>query len=135
VRTVDVTLGGRKYTITELPSRQNAEWRQQLAEPFGELASLLESAMDLELSGPNVARIIRSVSSVFIESADTLVELLFSYSPELEKDRAYIQDHAYDSEIMTAFLEVLKLAYPFGSLVERIGSLGIGSTAEQTTRN
>jgi len=135
MRSASLTLGGREYHISELPSRKNAEWRKRLAGPFGELAGLLESSGDTELTPANIGAILRSISGIFLQSADTLVELLFAYSPELAKDRKHIQENAYDSEIMDAFIEVLKLAYPFGALIERLGRLASGSATARTSQN
>jgi hypothetical protein len=48
---------------------------------------------------------------------DTIQEMLFAYAPNLMVHREAIEENAYDDEMMRAFLEVLKLAYPFGQIV------------------
>ncbi len=123
-RTVKVTLAGREYTIEELRSRANGEWRTKLQEPFGQLVDKLQSAGDTELSRPgDIANLVRSVAGTLVQSPDTLKGLLFDYSPTLAKDRERIEAEAYDSEILDAFTEILKLAYPFGGWVTKLASL------------
>lgn len=125
-RSAIVTLAGRDYTITELPSRKNAEWRAGLAGPFAELSDLLGNWRDTPFTGDGISALIKTLSGLFLGSADRLVALLFAYSAELERDRERIQEEAYDSEIMEALIEVFKLAYPFASMAQRLGGLMTG---------
>lgn len=136
MRSVEVTLAGRAYTITELPSRKNAEWRNSLQKPFGELVARLEGAADVELNKLNdIGALVRSVSGTLLGSVDIITGLLFAYSPELAKDREHIEANGYDSELLGAFTEVLKLAYPFGELASKALELAeLGQKARPTGR-
>lgn len=117
MRTVTVTLGGQQYTIAELQSRPNSEWRKRLDKEFGEVAKLLSTGSKLELSTDAIAGLLDFVRSTLLGSIDTITELLFAYAPALAADKPRILGESYDSEITDAFIEVLKLAYPFGPLI------------------
>jgi len=118
-----VTLGGREYTIKTLPIRQSRKWREKLAGPFGELVDVLEGAGTIELnSWRDIAGLVRVLSGRIIGSVDLILDLLFDYSPELRADQEWIEENAYDEEAMAAFVEVLKLAYPFGKLRTLVSS-------------
>ncbi len=134
MKTIDIQLGGQTYTVEERKARHNAAWRQKLSEPFGELAGLLEEAGELELTPANIAQLLRTVGDALLHSIDTVRDLLFDYSPTLSADRKRIEAEAYDSEILEAFTGVLKLAYPFGSLIGKVASvLDSGSATRPTS--
>lgn len=123
-RTVTVTLAGTDYQITELRSRANAAWREQLREPFGALVDRLEGAGETNVtSARDVVGLVRETAGTLLQAPDLLGGLLFAYSPELARDRERIIEEAYDSEILSAFVEVLKLAFPFGGIVQRLAGL------------
>lgn len=143
MKTVTVTLGGQPYSIKSLPIKQSAQWRKALGVPFGAITGVLEhnsldDVFQAEQSGDgqvkyalNLGGIVGAVTSagnVLLGSIDTLLELLFAYSPELQADRERIEAEAYDDEALHAFLEVLKLAYPFGELA----SLASGAKKKPT---
>jgi hypothetical protein len=122
---VKVILDGQEYTITEKRSRENAKWRQELGGPFAQLVDLLELGPDVELTDmQSLAGLVRSVSGLLLTSIDNVKTLLASYAPELPLD------DAYDSEIMNAFAEVLTLAFPFGSLINKVRGLSGAQTAQ-----
>lgn len=102
-------------TITTAQEREQA----QVAEAKGFLINLLARANNL-------------VADVL----DQALDLVVSYSPSLMADRDYILTEVYDSQIVDALVEVLQLAYPFGSLVsqlEKMGRLpGTGSAKSRT---
>lgn len=133
-RQATVTLGGRQYTITPPPIRQSKAWREKLAVPFATLSVALESAGTLELDirqMADIAELVRRFSGVLIGSIDTVLDLLFEYSPVLASDREWIEQNAYDDEALEAFMEVLKLAYPLGTL----GQILSGPTVSRTSSN
>jgi hypothetical protein len=135
MRTVKITLGEKEYTIRERKSRQNAEWRRRLAEPFGELTEKLSGAGDVDItSREEVSGLIGSVTGLLFHSIDTVADLLFDYAPDLRAKKEEILDEAYDSEIVEAFLKVLGLAYPFGSALSQVKRLvELGSQSDQTS--
>ncbi len=117
-KTATVTLAEKSYTLTQKPIKEAKRWREALRKPFGELAATLEGAGNMELTnGADLAGLVQSLSGTLLGSVDILLDLLFSYSPELAADRARIEESAYDDEALGAFTEVLKLVYPFGELL------------------
>ncbi len=132
MKTTAITLGGKEYTVTELPSRANAAWRKQFQDKLAPILELLgivpeaelpTSAAELEDAAagnrPGLAlavTAIRSAAQVALSSVDDVLEMTFAYSPALAKERKRIQEEAYDSEIVEAFTAILGLAFPFGAL-------------------
>lgn len=51
---------------------------------------------------------------------DLIVDLVFRYSPELEAQREVLEDSATDEEFVAAFVEVLKLAFPFSAILRAV---------------
>jgi len=129
MRTVIVTLNDQEFEIQELRSRANAAWRKSLQEPFEELAKTLETGLDTVTvaDGAGIANIIQSAAGLIIGSVDKVIELLLKYAPHLEE----VAKDAYDSELMDAFVAVLGLAYPFGSLISKILATVNGQKQEQ----
>lgn len=123
-----VVLGNQAYAVQALPMKAAREWRRQFGEPLNVILSVLQNAENIELTSlPDVAALLNQVGNMLLGSVDVLVEALFAYSPALAADRERIEEEADDVEAMAALWEVLQLAYPFGSLVSLLGSLG-GST-------
>ncbi len=119
-RSVKITLAEKEYTVSELKGRDNAKWRTSFEHFFSDLASLMEKAPEIELTNmASLAGLIRSGSSLLLHSIDKVKELLLEYAPNISD----VIDEAYDSEVMAAFLEVLKLAYPFGTLLDKVRRL------------
>ena len=123
MRTVTVEIAGKEYTINEKKRKANAKWRASFQTQFTEIADLIEGLPAMELTTEAVAQLIRQIVAKLGGSVDIMADLVFSYSPELSADKKTIEEDAYDSEIMQVFTEVLKLAYPFGSLAETLGAL------------
>ena len=134
MRQAKVTLGGREYMLRTPPIRRSKEWRQKLARPFGDLAKAIELAGSVELSAadiPNIGDLVKRFASTLIGSVDTMLDLLFDYSPELAQDREWIEENAYDDEALNAFTEALKLAYPLDTILAMVS----GPSASRTSSN
>jgi hypothetical protein len=123
-RSVTVKIAERDYEVQELRSRANEAWRKRLQEPFGALVKRLEGAGDTDITSPReLAALVQDTAGALLESPDTLREMLFAYAPALEGDRERILEEAYDSELLDAFVQVLKLAFPFGGIVDKLAGL------------
>lgn len=128
--TVEITLNGQKHTVTELRTKENSAWRKGLEGVFEDVAGVMESGPELELGdGKAVAQLVRTLSKRVIGSVDLMRDMVLKYAPGL---KAEIEE-AYDSELMDAFVAILGLAYPFGSLMSRLKVLG--AQLGQTSRN
>ena len=117
-KSVTVTLGGKAYTVAALPIRQSKVWRDKLAQPFTQITHALEGAGTVEINQfGDIAGLVRSLSGTLLGAIDTVLELMFDYSPELAADRDAIEENAYDEEALDAFAAILGLVYPFGRLL------------------
>lgn len=104
--------------IPGLKSGQGDEGSEQ-AEPSPE-----EEQTQVDEAKSFLIKLLSQANSLVSGVLDQALDLLVSYSPSLERDRDYIVDECYDSQIVDALVEVLKLAYPFGSLVAQLGKMG-----------
>jgi hypothetical protein len=121
-----ITLAEKQYTIKELPSRKNAEWKQLLLDklvPLEKLGGMVkevklpENMTEFnELGGDGLIDVLKQVGHVVLNSFDDVRDLVISYSPELEKNREWLEYNAYDSEYLQALIEVVKVALPFGEI-------------------
>lgn len=64
----------------------------------------------------SIADLMDKIGGLLAGSIDTVADMLFDFSPALAEDRERIEAEGYDDEIIAAFVEVLKLLYPFGQL-------------------
>lgn len=109
-----IVIGEKEYTIQERRSRDNAAWRHSFETPFKTLLDALSSAPNVDLTdGQALAGLLDSAGGILLQSVDIIAGLVRDYAPDLPLDEAY------DSEIISAFLEVVKLAYPFGPIWQK----------------
>ena len=117
-REVMVVMGGEEYRIRALNMRGARQWRAEFSKPVQEVLSMMNEVQGIELSDvSSAASALQQVAGFLLGSVDVLVDALFAYSPELRADRERIEEQADDTEAMAALWEVLKMAYPFGSMV------------------
>lgn len=113
-----ITLGEKEYVVKELPIRKNQAWRTQLAQPINEAMAIVERLKDLEISRlGDILNLVQDLRPLLTQRLDEVSGWLISYSPELQRDQDYILDNAYESQLITALGEVLKLAFPFAKLL------------------
>jgi hypothetical protein len=133
MKTTTITLGGQTYTVAELPLRQNAAWRQRLSALVASVTDLV-GALQIDLANTgDLVSVVNQVRDVLLEAPDQVAALLFDYAPELAADRVRIENEVYESELLTAFVEVLKLAYPFGDLLRLANGLAPKASASTST--
>lgn len=136
MKKVIVVFAERKYEIGQLPIRANREWRARFDEPVNKLLAAFQDvgkvANNEYADGKEMVKQIGAmllsrageVAGLLLESMDLVLDGLFAYSPALQADRDWIETHATDDEAVNAFIEVLKLAFPFGGFMELLGQLG-----------
>lgn len=133
MKQIEIVLGGKAYTVAELPLRKNAAWRQQVGALVGEVAGLVEATqIDLN-STADLIGVVNQVRNVLVAAPDQLTALLFDYSPTLAADRERIEAEVYESELLSAFVEVLKLAFPFGEILSWASGLAPTVSAPTST--
>lgn len=124
MRKTTLVLGEQEYVVPELPRKQNAQWRAAFEAAFVDAASGLTGMADVDISGAEgLETAVRGLMGQINGAVDTAVSLLFQYADVLSDDAGRIEERAYDSEIVDAFVAVLGLAYPFGSLLTAVGGM------------
>lgn len=138
MRTEKIVLAGVEYEVRELPARKNAGWREKLQAELKPLADMLTSGplfksdvRDIQIV--DIAGIVKSVAGLLMQSADTIRTLVYAYAPEVAKNSEAIEEGAYDSEYLDAFVKVLGMAYPFGSYVQVIKRLSQNGSKSSST--
>ena len=120
-RKVTVKLGAKNYVVTELPRGENKAWLKRIQEMVGDLTGQIQGLGGVELNDwEDIKAVALGLwnSASRIVSTDTMLDLLYDYSPVLQAEKKEIEGSAelYDSEISEAFAKVVSLATPFGSL-------------------
>lgn len=128
-RQATVVLGGKEFTIYALPMKAARQWRADFAQPLQDVLEVLRHMQQVELRDVGqAAEVLQQVGTYVLGSVDLLVEALFAYSPELASQREWIENHADDTEAMAAVWQVLKLAFPFGQILQLVrGANTIGT--------
>jgi hypothetical protein len=134
-KTVDVTLGGRAYVLSEKTMGVTIKWREALrassvmrmfdslddalAQIAADVAALTgggDNAAAAGVAGIRLATVAPAILQGLTHSIDDVIGLLYDYSPELKADEEWLLENAYDSEAIAAFIEVLKLNFPIWEL-------------------
>ena len=125
IDSVIVKLGAKEYTITQAGFLKSKPWKKRLLEEVKPMFEDVNGASDIEINSPaDLLKLLPMAEKLFVESTETLLDLLVAYAPTVEADREYIEAHATDKQILAAFQEVVKLADFLGLtglLTRRIG--------------
>lgn len=124
---INATLGGRNYTIPALPIGPSRIWRQKVGKEFDQIINTFNLKFNFDTNNiGQLTTIIKVIASILKTASDRVINLLFEYSPALMADKEWIEANATDDEALALFQEVLKLAFPFGVLLDlatgRMGS-------------
>lgn len=144
-KVVKYKMGGREYPISEKVSGIAEVWRKMLRESsvfvtFQSLDAIVEQIVSTIEEGVEnlepwrviaVARILPSIVNSLATSMDEIKALVLDYVPEMRADIEWIGENAYDSEIVGAFIEVLKINFPIMDAL----ALMRGSRASGTATN
>ena len=142
MRNIEITLGGKVYTVSQLPIGANRTWRKQFDEPVNKLLAATQGVGNLagqefedmgdlmKTIGAVLVQHADSIVRVLLESPDLLLDGLYAYAPAIKADRERIEAEAFDDEIGQAFIQVVQLAYPFGALLKmaKIGQETAGTS-------
>jgi hypothetical protein len=143
-KTAQVTVAGRAYLISEKMIGPAAKWRDHLnASQTMRIFKSLDGAMAqlvaaLDSVAPNddgvrdwgsinvasvinVAELLPVLVNGLSHSIDEIIDMVFDYSPELAADREWIEENAPSSEAVAAFVEILKLCFPFLGILALLG--------------
>lgn len=120
-RSVNVTIAGKQYVVSQIPSRASSEWRKKFSEPLTSLLNVLDGLGSLKIDKvEDFMPIVRTLATTALTSIDLIHDMVFDYSRELAEDRERLETEGYDDEFVETFMQILSLAYPFGSIVDQL---------------
>jgi len=123
MRTVTVELGGKPYELKELSLKKGSSWRTALSDRFTDFAGVFEhiaSAGDVDVTdGEALSQLLSGIARPLLGSIDLVFELVIQYDPEIKK----LEDEVTPTEILACFVEMLRLAYPFDVILDKVKGL------------
>lgn len=129
-KSVTVTLAGREFEVVELPARANVAWRKELQRMVVELVDRGVGLSGTALGeGTDTAKALDGVMELVAQAPETATRLMCEYSPAIDQAWKEIEELVYESELIDGFMQVCKLAFPFGKLVDLYKSLSASSGA------
>jgi len=129
-----IRLGNKDYQLSNPGIKQSREWRKLFTAYLDQYSPrLLDALQDIggmstdflktnKITDIKIDELLKTIPSIYevirdvMNDTDVLVNLLCAYSPALETDKTRIDEEATDEELLKAIIEVVKMAYPFGSL-------------------
>ena len=125
----------REFHLYPKPHLEADEWRQAALNVFNQARPLLMS----ELNISNAAAAIQSGESVFgfvnlfvMGIIPAMAELVFAWEPSLPREQILNELEATDTQLATAFLACLQLAFPFFSTLKEVSRLMQGNQTKTT---
>ena len=127
---VTVTLAGKEYPLHPLPIRKARAVRERISGPVEKAIQAIRGIPQVELNDMQaISELLDAAKLILADSLDLCLEIMFEFSPELAADRERIETEAFDDEALTAFVEVVKMLYPFGGLVKSLTGLASRATS------
>lgn len=121
-RTITLTLAERTYEVPMAPIQRAKAWRKQLRKPLSELLALISTNISVELNSvKDLIALADTLIPVLMDAPETIFQLLIAYAPALKAEQAFLEANAYDDELVTAFLAVLRAAFPLDRLTSLLG--------------
>jgi hypothetical protein len=132
MREITITLGGREFVIHELTIFKSQKWRAQANE-------FLSQFTDINVSNPEsdteMIEYFQRLQKFLAGSLETVLDLACAYSAALEEDRSWIEENAYEREVIVAFRSILQFAYPVDFLAQNLYQAMSGSPDSPTSTN
>lgn len=115
IETLEVQLGEKEYTIKTAGFKISRPWKKRLLTEVKPIMEQVSGLRDFKFETPaDLLQLFVVAEDVFCDSFDTLFDMLCDYSADLAADREYLEAHATDKQIWSAFQGVVVLADPFG---------------------
>ena len=112
-----VSLAGKEYEIKPMPIRQARDFREKVSKELDPILNTFSAVDQVEITTlGSLNTVFNNLREVVLRSPDHALNILCEYSPAIQEDKERIENEAYDEEVITAFVEVLKQLYPFGIL-------------------
>jgi len=132
---LQVEIAGKSYALTEPNLKQSRAWRAAVAAQVGDL-SVIGRVLSQEINdGLDLADIASTLSvdgdierlvSTAFNSPDVVLDIVCSFNPALENDKAALADNAKMSELLSALVSQVSLVYPFGVAVNQVIKMSNG---------
>ena len=103
---VEVTLGGKDYSVPQLPVLKARAWREQLIRSARTLSETL-----FRQSNGHDEQFFSGLGTAYLEFPDKLREMIFAYGETLPKEE--ITAAATDDELIAAFAKIMRVAFPY----------------------
>jgi len=131
LKTIDVELGDTTYTITQLPAIKSRPWRERLMTEVKPIFEQISTANEVTINNAADLLVLMPLAeTLIVEAADTIIDMVFEYAPELEADREAIMNTASEQQLVGAFYKMVELIDPFGVVrtLKRSGLRSIPTT-------
>jgi hypothetical protein len=124
-----ITLAGDEIEIHELPARQNKRWRERATAPLAIQRNIVHQAEAGDASkAPDLyQQYVNLVNDHFDDIFDLVIERL------PVDQQAHYADHATQTEILTAFLVLVKESFSTGFFWALTGEAFLNGAAGQAT--
>jgi hypothetical protein len=124
---VVVKLGGVEYSIPPLTIKKNREWRKKLGSKLD--LTVKKVGLGTKSNNADIASFLSGLKTALLDVPDTIADLLFEYCPDLPRET--IEETALETELIAAFREVWKLAFPFGETLNQLMAVVQVATAKK----
>ena len=110
-----VKLGDREFVL-QTPCIKDAKmWKARFLNEIKPLFDQIGELPDLKFDTPeDVLKLWPLAENLLLAGVDQVIELLFAFSAELQREREWIESHATERQAVEAFRAALELADPFG---------------------
>ena len=122
--TKEITIGYMVFQIKPLSIAATRQWREKYGQQLIDAFSIFSQAEKIELSDTgSVVNLMSSFGSFVLNMPDLVVDAVMEYVPAMQKEREVIEGIATYEEFGSILIDVLKVAYPFGSLASNVTRL------------
>jgi hypothetical protein len=142
MKSTEIVLGEKSYTVTPPPLRLNITWQRHVATQakpllaaipglMAALAPIIKQAATAtadkdapatswldRITDETLPALLDSGSGLLIGVLDALpvlLDLIYEFDPALNLDKEHIEANATEEELLAAFVALVKLSFPFGT--------------------
>ncbi len=120
----DVVIGEKEFVIGALTIKKTREWREKYGQQLIDAFGVFSQADKIELSDTgSVMALMSSFGAFVLNMPDLVVDAVLDYVPAMADERCYIEENATYDELGAILIDVLKVAYPFGTLASNVTKL------------
>lgn len=104
MRTIDLQMGGRAFTVPQLTIGREQAWRESMGNLLEPLIGALTVSERTIRTPADLASAVRAASAM--TDGESMLSALCAYAPELESDRHWLREHAYSDEVAEAVVRL-----------------------------